>query len=160
MTYFKVILSILICFIVIFLLIGFITTLLVQKSDTQKQFLSGHQPNPLPNGMYNGSTDLYHGQWSGKKFNDITMTGANEFTILEETTDQYPFRMYYAEGLKDKDLSVLRLDYDIVGNPLWARGVVDELVQVDRSGNKYIGKINYELPFNIVFTIGFFTLEK
>jgi hypothetical protein len=51
----------------------------------------------------------------------------------------FAFRTYVAPGLADPDRMVLKIDYNLDGNPsLTIRRVLDELVQLDE--NLYLGK--------------------
>jgi hypothetical protein len=51
----------------------------------------------------------------------------------------FTFRTYAAPGLADPDRTVLKIDYDLAGNPsLTIQRVLDELVQI--SENLYLGK--------------------
>ena len=96
--------------------------------------------------------------WLGKTFNAMQRSGDNIFS-----QDSYPvarvfnpfytnfvadgpkryrcfaFRTYEAPGLADPDRHVLKIDYDLKGNPsLTIRRILDELVQLD--ANLYLGK--------------------
>jgi hypothetical protein len=96
--------------------------------------------------------------WQGKTFDAAQASGDNIFTndsrllgslffplyrrYLTDTADTYrafAFRTYMAPGKSDPDRPVLKIDYDLPGNPrLNVRRVLDELVQLDDSF--YLGK--------------------
>jgi len=96
--------------------------------------------------------------WLGKTFNADHQSGDNIFTqdsyslarffnpfyrgFVADQSGTYrcfTFHTYVATGLADPDRSVLKIDYDIDGNPSpTIRRILDELVQLDR--NLYLGK--------------------
>ena len=96
--------------------------------------------------------------WLGKTFNAAQGTGDNIFTkasyplarlfnpfyrgFVADGPKRYrgfAFRTYVAEGLVDPDRRVLKIDYNLDGNPSFTvRRVLDELLQVDN--NLYLGK--------------------
>ena len=72
------------------------------------------------------------------------------------STERQPFKTYYGNGLRDKNLNVLVLDYDIPENPFWLRYIRDEIVQV--APNQYLGKLHLRV-IGFAFTLGYFELE-
>jgi hypothetical protein len=60
--------------------------------------------------------------------------------------------------VKDKTLDVFKIDYNIKGNPLWLRRILDEVVEVEPG--KLLGKVHVRWILGITFTAGFFELEK
>ncbi len=120
----------------------------------QKLFLSGKVPDPNPNGFYKGSLDGPKTFWQGKKFDAASSTGIN----LIGSKEVYPFKTYVAKGLKDKNLDVLKIDYNIPENPFWIRLILDEIVQI--SPNNYLGKVHLKIIPGLPFTLGYFRLEK
>ncbi len=120
----------------------------------QKVFLSGKIPNPLPDGFYKGSLRKLKTSWQGKKFDAKNSTGIN----LISGKELYPFKTYIAKGLADKNLDVLKIDYDIPGNPFWLRFILDEIVET--SPNHCLGKVHIKLIPGLPITLGFFQLEK
>jgi hypothetical protein len=115
--------------------------------------------------------------WLGKTFDPAQQSGDNIFT-----KDSYPlarifnpfyrgfvadgpgryrgfaFRTYTAAGLFDKDRTVLKIDYDLKGNPsLNVRRVLDELVQV---GDMYLGKAHVHWWWGRWQTVAYFTLTQ
>jgi hypothetical protein len=119
----------------------------------QKLFLSGRVPSPLPNGFYKGSVGMKT-SWQGKKFDAKLQKGIN----IINGREVYPFRTYVGKGLRDKDLDVLKIDYNIPKNPFWLRFILDEIVQT--SPNHFLGKVHIKLLPGVHFTLGFFRLEK
>ncbi|MBI1880926.1 MAG: hypothetical protein HYR94_22330 [Chloroflexi bacterium] len=96
--------------------------------------------------------------WQGKTFNAAGACGDNIFTrdslalahlywplyrgyIADspQTYHAFSFRTYVAPGLADPDRPVLKIDYNLPGNPrLSLRRILDELVQVE--DGFYLGK--------------------
>src|SRR5689334_8884101 len=96
---------------------GFYRTWKTQYSPNQQIFLKGSLPKPLPNGLYKGSVTGYSGSWKGKKFEAGSSSGIN----LINNEEKYPFKTYVGKGIADKNLDVLKIDYDIPQNPFWLR---------------------------------------
>jgi hypothetical protein len=70
----------------------------------------------------------------------------------------YAFRTRLAPGLFDADRIVLKIDYDLEGNPgLTIRRVLDELVQI--SDTFYLGKAHLKWWWGRWQTVAFFTLR-
>lgn len=128
-------------------------TVQTEKNEAQTRFAAGSMPDPLPNGKYKGIVVDYKGEWKGKSFNAAESTGINQFG----DTDKYPFKTYTATGLRDANLKVLRIDYNVADNPLYLRFLRDEITQV--SPGHYQGKIMIQW-FGAVFTVGYFQLEQ
>jgi hypothetical protein len=95
--------------------------------------------------------------WQGKTFDAAQACGDNIFTrdslalahlywpLYRDYIDDGPtyrafgFRTYVAPGLADPDRQVLKIDYNLPGNPrLSIRRILDELVQV--ADGFYLGK--------------------
>ncbi len=115
--------------------------------------------------------------WHGKTFNAAHQSGDNIFTqdsyslarffnpfyhsFVVEPSDTYRcfnFHSYVATGLADPDRSVLKIDYDIAGNPSpTIRRILDELVQLDR--NLYLGKAHVHWWLGGWQTIAYFLLK-
>jgi hypothetical protein len=121
------------------------------------EFRSGHVPEPPLNGSYKGNAFTGMGEsWLGKQFDAGQNSGINNFRAQNGTTEQrYSFTTSLAPGLRNKTQEVLRLNYDVSGNPLWLRFIRDEVVEIEPG--HYIGKIHLKLGF-IVITIGYFRL--
>ena len=116
--------------------------------------------------------------WKGKFFKAAQAKGDNIFTrdslllahifwplyddYKDENTDSYRafnFRTHLAPGLTDPDRQVLKLDYNLEGNPsLSIRRVLDELVQVDTG--LYLGKAHLKWWWGTWQLVAYFTLAK
>jgi len=125
----------------------------VQHSSLQKVFLSGTFPSPLPDGFYKGFENI-NINWKGKEFDASASSGINLFGDKKV----YPFKTYKGKGLQDKNLDVLKIDYNITKNPFWVRVILDEIVQTDK--DKYLGKVHLKLIPNFPLSLGYFNLEK
>lgn len=91
--------------------------------------------------------------WQGKEFFATSNTGINNFSDGQ----RYKFKTYKAKSISS-DKQVLKIDYDIPGNPFWIRRIVDELVEVEPG--KYQGKVYLRYLPGLTFTLTYFTLEK
>ncbi len=131
---------------------GILVTRRTQSDPLQKEFLTGTVPENL-DGVYRGTTTGPLGSWQGKEIDDTTKTGINIF----KEGKRYPFKIFPARGLHD-NIELLRIEYNIPGNPLWVRFIADELVQV--GDNKYLGKIHARILPGFSVELGFFTLER
>ncbi len=145
-------------------LIGLIVLILIgltyrtQKSADQALFLLGKVPNPLPDGLFKGTAE-YTGSWIGKNFNASTTEGINLFKNANGTvTEKYPFKTSIGKGIRDTNLDVIKIDYNIPNNPFWLRSVLDEMVEV--APGKYLGKVHLRLGTLFSVAIGYFRLEK
>ncbi len=134
--------------------LGTIRSYMVAHSPSEKIFLAGTVPSPLPNGFYKGAVNAPKMGWRGKTFEASSSTGFNNIGDQEK----YPFKTYLGKGLQDKGLEVLKIDYDISKNPFYIRLIVDEIVQT--APNKYLGKVHLKLPLGLNFALGYFSLQK
>jgi len=116
--------------------------------------------------------------WKGKSFDAAQASGVNIFTrdslmlahifwplyrdYKDESMERYrafTFRTHLAPGLTDPDRQVLKLDYNLEGNPsLSVRRVLDELVQVDTS--LYLGKAHLKWWWGKWQLVAYFSLAK
>jgi hypothetical protein len=116
--------------------------------------------------------------WLGKSFHSTRQQGSNLFSNdsrflarlfnplyqgFEEdrpgTYRGFTFGTYAAPGLVDPDRSVLKIDYDLEGNPSFSiRRVLDELVQI--SENLYLGKAHVRWWWGSWQTVAYFTLTS
>lgn len=116
--------------------------------------------------------------WKGKVFYSARNEGENIFTrdsltlahifwplyrgYADESTERYrafKFHTHIAPGLADPDRQVLKLDYNIPGNPLPSiRRVLDELVQVD--DDLYLGKAHLNWWWGAWQLVAYFSLAK
>jgi hypothetical protein len=114
--------------------------------------------------------------WKGKRFDAVQACGDNIFSrdslalahilfprfrgYAEDESGAYrafQFRTSIGAGRRDPDRQVLRLDYDLEGNPpLSVRRVLDELVQV--ADGYYLGKAHLQWWWGEWQTVAFFTL--
>jgi hypothetical protein len=114
--------------------------------------------------------------WLGKAFNASRQAGDNIFAqdsyliarlfnpfyrgfVADEqkTYQGFTFHTYIAPGLIDDDRMVLKIDYDLDGNPsLTVRRILDELVQVDRK--LYLGKAHIHWWWGRWQTVAYFAL--
>lgn len=143
--------------VVIGLLVAEIWTLKVQADPRQKTFTAGVLPSPLPNGFYRGGADSDQGKWVGKSFDLSTMTGLNHFSSPSGASGD-PFKFYTGQAVKDSNLQVLKIDYNIPQNPWWLRHLLDEVVETDQPGH-YLGKLHVRW-IGLTFTLGYFNLVK
>jgi len=115
--------------------------------------------------------------WLGKTFNSSRQMGDNIFRrdsyplarffnpfykgFLSDGAETYrgfSFRTYLAPGLADPDRSVLKIDYNLDGNPLpTVRRILDELVQIDN--NLYLGKAHVHWWSGGWQTVAYFSLS-
>lgn len=116
--------------------------------------------------------------WKGKRFRATAQVGDNVFTpsapivgrLFWPTFSDYrpykpglytafDFRTYTGEGLRDPEMTVLKLDYGDPANPgFLVRSVIDELVQL--SGNYYLGKAFLSSRSGDYRLAAFFALSK
>ncbi len=144
--------------IIFVLVIGYIQTAWVMTRPSQAVFLAGTVPQPAMDGPYKGTADGYLGAWKGKKLEAATSTGINLFDENGQTVEKFKFKTYAGKGLKDKSLDVMKIDYNVAGNPFWLKMIVDEVVQ--SAPGKYLGKVHIRPVPGIVFTLTYFHLEK
>lgn len=151
----KIIAIIILILIALAIIIGIIITAKTESAAEQAQFIKGTLPDPLPDGFWPGETKLSKGSWQGKKFNAAAKTGVNVFGA--DHKERAPFTMSTGPAIGDKNLQVLKIDYNRPGNPWYLRPALDEVVQV--SPGKLLGKIYYRLP-GVSVAIGFFNQSK
>lgn len=133
---------------------GYLRHIKTQSQPNQKEFLKGKVPKELPNGFLKGEVGV-DSNWLGKKFDTKSGKGINVFSEGKNTVERYEFKLSRASGLVDS-IEVIKLDYNLAGNPLWLRLVTDEVVET--SSGKYLGKLIINLgPIHWAF--GFFKLS-
>lgn len=157
-----------------FLLVGIIVGLILlwlrtfqmKKEPNQQAFEKGSLPNPSPDGLYNGTVG-FETAWIGKKFFAQTNTGINLLRGDKDakvaggfgpTRQKYPFKTYKSNGLFDPNTFVLKIDYNVPGNPFWVKFIVDEIVQV--APDQYLGKMQLKLIPGFPFSVLYFELKK
>ena len=133
---------------------GFFRTWQMEHSDNQKKFENGTVRDVHPDGLYNGSISRKT-SWLGKKFNAANSTGIN---VFEGKGDAYPFVTSYGKGIRDRNLMVINIDYNIAQNPWWMHPILDEIVQV--GPDEFLGKLHVRIIPRFPFTLGYFTLKK
>lgn len=125
---------------------------------SQKIFLSGKLPEKSPDGDYKGIVKNLKTSWRGKSINAKNSSGINNFLENGNMTKKYPFKTYTGRGIQDKKKEVFKIDYNISGNPLWLRFILDEIVQTEN--NTFLGKVHIRILPGLAFSLGYFTLEK
>jgi hypothetical protein len=71
----------------------------------------------------------------------------------------FPFRTSTGQGVQDPETTVLRLDYDVPGNPSFiVRDVLDELVQI--TGDYYLGKAYIRRDGGEPRLVAYFALQR
>jgi len=144
------------------LLIGLILlwlrTLQMKMEPNQKDFLQGGLPNPKPDGLYHGSIG-FDVSWVGKKFDSESSTGINIFKDKKGIQfEKYPFITSVGRGLFDENVFVLKIDYNVKGNPFWIRWILDEIVQV--APGEYLGKMQLRIIPGLPFSVLYFEIKK
>lgn len=132
---------------------GAIKSYQTNKHPDNDRFISGNYPSMPLDGKYQGSWMGNQTTWQGKEFFAASNAGINNFTDGQ----RYRFKTYKAQSISSGQ-EVLKIDYDIPGNPFWVRRIVDELVEVDPG--KYQGKVYVKYLPGLTFTLTYFTLEK
>ena len=127
-----------------------------RRSPNQSVFVRGSIPRQLPDGDYKGSVAGYSGDWIGKTFDARTATGKNLMKTPQGVDRLYPFKTRVDRGLSDP-VQVIKIDYDIPGNPVWLRSILDEIVEVEP--NRFLGKIHVRMG-PIHASVGYFELRK
>ncbi len=130
-------------------------TLTTNKSQYQPAFMAGKLPAKPLNGFYSGIPLFLietGTMWQGKIFDATNQTGWNHFT----EGNKYPFKTYVTSAIGETR-QVLRLDYDVPGNPWYVRIIRDELVQTDAT--TYLGKLNLDIIPYFPIAVGFFQLQ-
>ena len=137
------------------------------NSPSQELFLNGKIPNPKLSGAYKGSFESFKTSWQGKKFDPSTSfhsddsserAGQVQYGVnIIDGKEKFPFKTYVGKGLQD-NIDVLKIDYNIPGNPLWVKLLLDELVEI--KPGKYLGKVHINLIPGLPFLVEYFRLEK
>ena len=150
--------------VLIVFLIGVFRTWQIQHDSRNKVFLQGIFPSPAPDGLHQGIFLGHNTSWRGKKFDAANAKGINLFAGhntapgSDGQVEKYPFKTWQGKGLLDKKLDVLKIDYNVKGNPFWLRLIVDEIVQI--APNEYLGKMNLKIIPGFPFGILYFELKK
>ncbi len=166
--------------VLLWLLFWSMVSFLAGRSKFQKQFTEGRIPTQKPDGFYTGAAHLVplkNVPWLGKSFSSAEDTGFNIFTptgakLLKLTTPLYKFfavnndgnsraynfNTFVGNGLKDKDLQVVKLNYDAPENPFLIRIILDEIVEI--APEQFLGKVHLKVFPSFYSTIGYFGLVK
>ncbi len=158
MKFLLILILIILLVVVILVVFGVYRTYVTQTNQDQQQFLKGRIPDKKPDGLHKGTADGYRGSWKGKKFDSKHSTGINVLEEKGKQAERYPFKTYVGKGIHDKELNVIKIDYNISQNPLWLRLILDEIVEVQP--NKYLGKLTLNIIPHMPFALAFFRLEK
>lgn len=140
------------------LVVGIARTTSVQHDERQKRFLGGKVPEKAPDGIYKGSVKKLKTSWIGKEFDAKEKSGINNFLSNGKIIKSYPFKTYVAKGIQDKQIDVIKIDYNLKKNPLWLRLILDEIVET--APHTFLGKVHLRILPGLVFTLGYFVLEK
>jgi hypothetical protein len=154
--------------------------LVVKRSHYHRQFVEGRAPQTAPDGFYQGTAHIFFNQqtpWLGKSFVAADNLGFNIFmaksvpllkTIMplykkfsrnaNGDTDAFYFQTRTEAGLKDKNIDVIKLDYDAPENPFPIRIILDEIVEI--APEQFLGKIHLKVFPRFYSTIGYFSLRK
>ncbi len=143
---------------VVIMALGIAVTWSTQHGDLEAKFLQGTVPKELPDGPYIGTVSGYAGNWRGKEFIRSKKAGLNRFGEGEKLERLYPFALYPAKALRDAGLDVLKLDYNVTGNPEWLKLVTDEIVEIEPG--HFLGKVHVRLVPGYPFALGYFELRK
>ena len=114
----------------------------------------------LPDGFWKGSSPNFTtGEWQGKRFDAASGRGVNVFKRGEILVEAYPFVLRRTKGVRDTELSVIKVDYALSENPWYLRWFgFDEIVRIDE--HRYLGKIQLAIIPNLPFTVGYFWQEQ
>ncbi|MCX6780059.1 MAG: hypothetical protein NT034_02675 [Candidatus Magasanikbacteria bacterium] len=151
--------KVLVVIVVVIILICLFRTWQVERQPSQSIFLNGKSPKIAPDGLYIGSVEGHQVSWRGKKFDETNHSGINIFENAQGNEEKkYSFVTGYGTGVRDKNLEVFKIDYDIDGNPFWLRAILDEIVQI--SPTEYLGKVHIRIIPGLPFTFGYFKLSS
>ncbi len=151
----------------IILVLLWLRTWQMKKEPQARMFAAGSLPNPKMDGLYKGTTG-FESPWIGKKINAEVSSGINLFRDKKARhssapgssnyIEKYPFKTYTGKGLFDPDTFVLKIDYNVKGNPFWIKYIVDEVVQT--KPDEYLGKMNIKIIPGLPFSVLYFELKK
>ncbi len=140
------------------LILLWLRTLMMTKEPNNQDFLQGSLPKEKPSGFYLGNNG-FKTLWIGKKFDADSNTGTNIFKDKKDKQiEKYAFTTSVGTGLFDERLFVIKIDYNVKGNPFWVRWILDEIVQI--APDHYLGKMHLRIIPAFPFSILFFELKK
>src|SRR3989344_3982840 len=138
---------------------GFFYSWQTQRAPEGQVFLQGTVPETLPDGFYEGTLSGRKYAWIGKKFDAPSATGTDVFNDgFDSINERNSFTISVGKGLLDKNLQVVKLNYNVPGNSFWQRFVFAEMVQV--APDRYLGKTELKIIPNYPFAILYFELKK
>ena len=165
---------------VVWLAFWSLVSFLVNRGNYHQKFIAGNLPENPPDGFYRGTAHIFFDRqtpWLGKSFvapdnlgfNIISPKGAALLKILmplykkfrlneDGNTDAFFFQTRIDPGLKDKEIKVIKLDYDAPENPFLVRIILDEIVET--APGEFLGKIHLKVFPRFYSTIGYFGLKK
>ena len=144
---------------VIAVLVGSFRTWQLQNDPRQVIFSAGTVPNPLPDGFYKGTVSGEEYSWLGKKFDAANSKGINVFNDgFDSRNERHVFITYLGKESYNKNHDVLKLDYNIPGNPFRLRLFSDEIVQI--APDEYLGKSQLRIIPGFAFGLSYFELKK
>ncbi len=111
----------------------------------------------MPDGVYQGDIGRAT-SWVGKKFDAQTSSGINVFNENGAKVEKYPFITSTNKGVVDKNLDVIKIDYNVPENPFWLRLIADEIVEI--APNEYSGKMFVKVIPGFPFALLYFRLKK
>jgi hypothetical protein len=155
---FKIILLVFGLLIIVAAVIGMWRTYKAEHGQNQKIFQSGTANSAAFSGEYQGTVTGYSGAWQGKSIDQTQARGINRFREGATVVERYPFATSVGKGLRDRQLDVIKLDYNQPGNPWWLKFIVDEVVEIAPA--TYLGKVHLHILPGVTFTAGYFTLTK
>ncbi|HMS39457.1 MAG TPA: hypothetical protein PKE69_04470 [Pyrinomonadaceae bacterium] len=166
--------------VILWLLFWSLVSFITGQRSYQKQFTDGQIPKQKPEGFYCGTAHLIPFKkvpWLGKSFTSEENSGFNIFTpsgakllkLLtplyklfsvngDNNTNAYNFKTFIGKGLKDKDLQVIKLDYNAPENPFLIRIILDEIVEI--APKQFLGKVHLKVFPTFYATIGYFGLTR
>lgn len=143
-------------FVFLFVLLGCVRTWYLESKPEQQVFQHGKVPKGMPDGFYRGSVGNWKLPWQGKTFDRKNHTGANVVFWSGKKRERFPFKTYIGKGLRDTNVSVIKIDYS--SSDLFVRLITDEIVEV--APGKFLGKAHLTLIPGLPFTVAYFELRK
>jgi hypothetical protein len=70
--------------------------------------------------------------WEGKKINKNNKSGINILLKDGIQKEMFPFKYYSGNGIRDKNMKVLKIDYNLPENSFWLYLILDEVVEVEQ----------------------------
>lgn len=153
----KFVLKVVLVFLVLLILFGAYRTRQTENNQNERIYSAGKFPDEPLDGFYSLDIRDYSGIWKGKIFDAAAQKGTNVLHRYGKDEQRYGFKTSRAPGLREPELEVLQLDYNLPENPFWARPFLEEIVRI--GGDEYLGKINYRFLPGFPFSLGHFFLK-